>query len=107
MKRLAMVFLCLALALGAAGCSLRLEKAEPVSRETERLPAPLPQPDPQPEPQPEPEPEPEPTPEQLRLLRARELLADMTLEQTVGQLFFARCPAADGAALMERCQPGG
>ena len=51
-----MVFLCLALALGAAGCSLRLEKAEPVSRETERLPAPLPQPEPQPEPEPEPEP---------------------------------------------------
>ena len=103
MKRLAMASLRAALALGAAGCSLRLEKAEPVSRETERLPAPLPQP----EPQPEPEPEPEPTPEQLRLIRARELLADMTLEQTVGQLFFARCPAADGAALMERCQPGG
>ena len=39
---------------------------------------------------------------QLRILRARELLADMTLEQTVGQLFFARCPAADGAAAFER-----
>ncbi len=114
MKRLLPLFLCLLL---LCSCQLRLEKLEDVSRETweadtpEALP-PMeiePQPEPQPEPDPIPEPEPEPTEEELRLLRAREILSTMTAGQKVGQLFFARCPGpnGDGAALMERYQLGG
>ena len=82
------------------GCSLRLERPQTVSRETmaalqsafapQPAPEPEPEPVPQPEPlpQPEPEPLPQPTEEELRLQRAQELLAGMTMEQQVGQLFF-------------------
>ncbi len=108
MKRLLPLLFCLLL---LCSCQLRLEKVE-VSRETPPPPPPpqaLPQPVSEPEPEPEPEPIPEPTPEELRLLRAEELLAGMTEAQKIGQLFLARCPgpAADGAALMERYQLGG
>ena len=43
--------------------------------------------------QPEPIPEPEPTPEELAAQEIEALLASMTLEEKVGQLFFVRCPA--------------
>lgn len=42
---------------------------------------------------PEVEPEPEPTPEELAAEAVEAILADMTLEEKVGQLFFVRCPA--------------
>ena len=104
MKRLCILFLCLAFCL--TGCGLRLEKVENVPRETpevsEPQPEPVPEPAPQPQPEPQPEPAPEPTEEELRLLRAREILDTMTLEQKIGQLFFARCPGpnGDGEGLM-------
>lgn len=37
-------------------------------------------------------PEPEPTPEELAAAEIEDLLASLTLEQKVGQLFFVRCP---------------
>lgn len=51
------------------------------------------EPAPAPEPTPEPEPEPEPTAEELAAAELEALLSSMTLEEKVGQLFFARCPA--------------
>ena len=45
------------------------------------------------EPEPVPEPIPEPTPEELAAEAVEAILADMTLEEKVGQLFFVRCPA--------------
>ena len=45
----------------------------------------------------EPAPEPEPTPEELAAQEIEALLASMTTEEKVGQLFFVRCPA-DSAA---------
>lgn len=36
-----------------------------------------------------------------------QILADMTLEEKVGQMFIARCPEADAAALAEEYQLGG
>lgn len=53
---------------------------------------------------PDPEPEPEPDPRQETI---GALLASMTLEEKVGQLFFARCPAKDGAALAAEYHLGG
>ena len=111
MKRLLSLALCLTLLL--SGCGLRLEKVENVPRETTEptLPAPEPAPLPQPEPEPEPEPEPapQPTEEELRLQRVREILDTMTLEQKIGQLFFAGCPGpnGDGEGLMAQYQLGG
>ena len=109
MKRFLPLVLCLALLL--SGCGLRLEKVENVPRETiESLPPePSPQPAPTPQPEPQPEPVPEPTEEELRLLRAQEILDTMTLEQKIGQLFFARCPGpnGDGEGLMAQYQLGG
>ncbi len=111
MKRLLPLLLCLLL---LCGCQLRLEKVEPPpappsAEEAEPIPEPLPQPEPEPVPEPLPEPEPQPTPEELRLQRAQQLLAEMTTEQKVGQLFLVRCPgpAADGAALVAKYQIGG
>jgi len=103
------------------GCSLRLERPQTVSRETMAAlqsafapqPAPEPEPEPVPQPEPLPQPEPEPLPpptgEELRLQRAQELLAGMTVEQQVGQLFFAHCPGpyGEGEDLMARLQLGG
>lgn len=56
------------------------------------------------EPPPEPEPEPEPDPRQETV---QGLLADMTDEEKVGQLFFARCPAAGQAEKIETYHLGG
>ena len=56
------------------------------------------------EPPPEPEPEPEPDPRQETV---QGLLADMTDEEKVGQLFFARCPAAGQAEKIEAYHLGG
>lgn len=104
-KRFVLLLLCAALLAGTAACGLRLETVQPVPRETEVQP-----PDEETtEPQPKPEPLPEPTAEELLQARAEELLAQLTLEQLVGQVFFARSPgpAGDGIGLMERYQLGG
>ena len=52
----------------------------------------------------EPDPVPKPDPRQEAIDR---LLSSMTVEEKVGQLFFARCPAGDGAALAEEYHLGG
>jgi beta-N-acetylhexosaminidase len=49
------------------------------------------------EPEPIPEPAPEPTPEELAAEEVEAILADMTVEEKVGQLFFVRCPAESAA----------
>ena len=59
---------------------------------------------PQPEPTPDPEPGPEPDPRQAAVDR---LLSNMTLEEKVGQLFFARCPSMHAAALASEYHLGG
>lgn len=41
------------------------------------------------------------------LLRARELLAGMSMEEKAAQMFIARCPETEAAALAARLQPGG
>lgn len=99
------------------GCSLQLDQPQTVSRETlEALQStlypqssPQPEPQPQPEPEPAPEPAPQPTEEELRLARAEELLSGMTVEQQVGQVFFAHSPGpyGDAPAQMEQLQLGG
>ena len=109
MKRMLALVLCLTFCLG--GCGLRLEKVENVPRETFQpvQTEPLPESQPEPVPEPQPEPEPAPTEAELRLLRAQEILDTMTLEQKIGQLFFARCPGpnGDGEGLMAQYQLGG
>ena len=57
--------------------------------------APTPETVPEPAPQ-EPEAPPEPTVEELKIQQIEDLLASLSLEEKVGQLFFVRCPA-DGA----------
>ena len=104
-NRIVALFLALLLAAGAGACALRLEQAapKPPAQET-AAPA---QPDPVPDPAPAaPNPAP-PTGEELLTARARELLADMTLEQKIGQMFFARRPAKDTAEKMAEYQLGG
>ena len=71
--------------------------------------APLPEPAPEPEPTPPPEPDagpglgaavdpaPDPGPPDPKQETVAGLLAEMTLEEKVGQLFFARCPDAGAA----------
>ena len=59
---------------------------------------------PQPEPAPDPKPEPEPDPRQAAVDR---ILSNMTLEEKVGQLFFARCPSMHAAALASEYHLGG
>ena len=49
------------------------------------------------EPEPAPEPIPEPTPEELAPEEVEAILAEMTVEEKVGQLFFVRCPAENAA----------
>ena len=58
----------------------------------------------QPDPEPQPEPVPEPDPRQEAVDRA---LSGMTLEEKVGQLFFARCPEMHAAALASEYHLGG
>lgn len=129
MKKHLAILLLAAMILSLSGCGLRLERPQTVSRETmsalqsafapqpepelqpepQPQPEPEPQPAPQPEPQPLPEPQPEPTEEEKRLARAQEILSGLTVEQQVGQLFFAHCPGpyGDGEQLMADLQLGG
>ena len=80
-----------------AGCS-------PASPPAESAPPPAPPPEDQSVLAPVQPPEPEPNPRQETIGR---LLASMTVEEKVGQLFFARCPAGDGAALAAEYHLGG
>ena len=117
MKRACLLALILALLLGAGGCALRLDRAEPVPPPQEELgPAPVdPDPapvDPDPAPvDPDPAPvQPDPAPptgEDLLKARAQEIMAGMTLEEKIGQMFFARRPASDTAEKMAEYQLGG
>lgn len=117
MKKTPVILWIFVLLLCLCGCSLQLDQPQTVSRETlEELhsslqpePQPQPEPVPAPEPLPEPEPEPEPTEEELRLARAEDILAGMTTEQQVGQVFIAHSPGpyGDAAGDMERLQLGG
>ncbi len=69
-------------------------------------PAPPPEPEPQPESHPEPpsEPEPPPDPKQETV---EALLAEMTLEEKVGQMFFVRCPDVGAAERISEYHLGG
>ena len=57
--------------------------------------------------QPEPAPEPEPTPEELAAQEIETLLASMTIEEKVGQLFFVRCPAENAVEDISSYHLGG
>jgi beta-N-acetylhexosaminidase len=72
--------ICLVMSLGA--CS----RTEQITDEVELVPTVEAEPAPMPAP-------PEPTPEELAARRVDELLASLTLEEKIGQLFFVRCPA--------------
>ena len=60
-----------------------------------------------PEPAPEPEPQPGPEPEPKPLSLPEQILAGMSAEEKVGQLFLVRCPAAGQAELISVYHPGG
>ena len=50
---------------------------------------------------------PEKTPEELNEERLNARIAEMTLEEKVGQLFFVRCPETDAAEEVETYHLGG
>ncbi|MHA5219599.1 glycoside hydrolase family 3 N-terminal domain-containing protein [Dysosmobacter sp. Phy] len=52
-------------------------------------------------------PEPEPTPEELAAAEIEDLLASLTLDQKVGQLFFVRCPDSGAAEDVSAYHLGG
>ncbi len=101
MKRIALLLL---LALLLTGCGTRREPSGPQDPAPSE-PGPAAQtPDAIPESPVSTPPEPEPDPRQEAIDR---LLADMTPEEKVGQLFFVRCPAANQAAKAEQYHLGG
>lgn len=113
MKRLALL-LCLLLTLTACG-GRQISAGEPLPSPVpaEVAPPPAlaernePEPEPAPEPVPEPVPAPEPTPEERRAARVAEIVAGMTTEEKVGQLFFVRCAEPDMAEKVSRYHLGG
>lgn len=52
-------------------------------------------------------PDPEPTPEELAAAEIEDLLASMTTEEKVGQLFFVRCPESGAVEDISTYHPGG
>lgn len=96
---LGLLSLCLAALL--CGCGQK-----PVLPETPVIPSPEPSEPAIPAPPEEP-PQPEAPEEDPVLTRARAILADMTEEQKLGQVFFARRPAGDAAAFLEQYPLGG
>jgi len=92
MNRFAAALLAVLLLLSLLGCGAAPEEEPPAAAETVEptLPA-----EPAIQEEPLPEPEPEPTPEELAAQEIDQLLASLTLEEKVGQLFFVRCPAAN------------
>lgn len=100
------VMLCALLLLAGCGRTqmiavsvITTEKSPPADA---RPADPVPPPEPEPEPAPPPEPEPDPRQETIDAL-----LAEMTLEEKVGQLFFARCPDAGAAERIGEYHLGG
>lgn len=91
--------LLLCLCIGLTGCAA--EVAPP--RETPGQTADAPPQKPETEPEETPEPEPEPTTEEL----AENLLAEMTLEEKVGQLFIARYPDKGALTSIDAYHLGG
>lgn len=106
MKKWAFLFLCALLLL--TGCRKEQIGVFVVTYgETppgDTRPAPPPEPEPQPEPEPPPEPEPSPDPRQETV---EALLAEMTLEEKVGQMFFVRCPDVGAAERISEYHLGG
>jgi len=108
MKKWAFLFLCALLLL--TGCRKEQIGVFVVTYgETppgDTRPAPPPEPEPQPESHPEPpsEPEPPPDPKQETV---EALLAEMTLEEKVGQMFFVRCPDVGAAERISEYHLGG
>lgn len=96
---LGLLSLCLAALL--CGCG-----QQPVLPETPVIPSPEPSEPEIPAPPEEPA-QPEAPEEDPVLTRARAILADMTEEQKLGQVFFARRPAGDAAAFLEQYPLGG
>lgn len=96
---LGLLSLCLAALL--CGCG-----QQPVLPETPVIPSPEPAEPAIPAPPEEP-PQPEAPEGDPVLTRARAILADMTEEQKLGQVFFARRPAGDAAAFLEQYPLGG
>lgn len=106
MKKWAFLFLCALLLL--TGCAKEQIGVSVVTYgETppgDTRPAPPPEPEPQPEPEPPPEPAPPPDPRQETV---EALLAEMTLEEKVGQMFFVRCPDVGAAERISEYHLGG
>ena len=108
MKKWAFLFLCALLLL--TGCRKEQIGVFVVTYgETppgDTRPAPPPEPEPQPESHPEPpsEPEPPPDPKQETV---EALLAEMTLEEQVGQMFCVRCPDVGAAERISEYHLGG
>lgn len=108
MKKWAFLFLCALLLL--TGCRKEQIGVFVVTYgETppgDTRPAPPPEPEPQPESHPEPPSEPEPPPDP-RQETVEALLAEMTLEEKVGQMFFVRCPDVGAAERISEYHLGG
>lgn len=79
MKRTLSLLLMLLMLLSLAACGGKTEEEPPTPPEQE---------------EPDPAPTPQPTPEEAKLAS---LLASMTVEEKVGQLFFVRCPESGAA----------
>ncbi|MGO5023561.1 glycoside hydrolase family 3 N-terminal domain-containing protein [Lawsonibacter sp. LCP25S3_G6] len=96
MKRLFVFLLALGLLAGCSSAPARFFPYEPAQSAFSLLPVRSKRPPPPEEPQPDPRQE---------VIDA--LLSTMTVEEKVGQLFFARCPLNDGAALAQEYHLGG
>ena len=102
MRRLLLLCLLLSLLTACGGSAeYPTEPAVPVES-----PVSIPEPEPLPIPEPEPVPVPEP-PSDPRRDTVCTLLSAMTVEEKVGQLFFARCPTANQAELAAAYHLGG
>ena len=100
MRRILLYFLTLALLLCACGETPPAQNEEVIPVQgTEQLPEqpsePLPEIPPETEPEAPQEPPEEPLPPDPRAECIESILASMTIEEKVGQLFFVRCPATD------------
>lgn len=96
MKRLFVFLLALGLLAGCSSAPARFLPYEPAQSAFSLLPVRSKRPPPPEEPQPDP-----------RQEAIDALLSTMTVEEKVGQLFFARCPLNDGAALAQEYHLGG
>ena len=82
--------ICIGLVLCGCGAEAEPPPAQEVLAAVE-TPEPAAEPEPAPEPEPEPVPEPVPEPDPKKEAVER-VLAGMSLEEKVGQMFFVRCP---------------